>query len=179
MARLKGELDGLRTQPTNPTAQQPAGDPLDGFRPYYEEDPLRATMDIVGGMVGQQLKPLLEKSRKRDIKDQKVNLRNSNADFGEYEKEVDAQLKSIPLGREIDPTLVENIYFQLRGKKVDEIAKAAEKKGELKAQQNGEMKNQAFMEGAGKTPATPPADTSKMKSAELGKYIKSLVGSKR
>lgn len=179
MAKLKGEMEWLKANPAQTTPQQPDQDPLDGFRPYYEEDPLRATMDIVGGMVSQQLKPIFEKNRKREIKDQKTALRTSQSDFGDYEKELDTQLKSIPLGKEIDPSLVGNIYFQLRGKKVDEIARKAEEKGKLEAQQTGEMKSQAFMEGAGKTPATPPPDTNKMTSAELKKYINSLAGSKR
>jgi len=179
-ARLKGEIDALSRQPQQqPTNQQTPADSLEGFRSYYEEDPLRATMDIVGGMVIQQQKPLFEKLRKIEIKEQKAALRTSQSDFGEYEKDVDAQLKSIPLGGEINPTLVENIYFQLRGKKVDEIAKQAEEKGKLKAQQIGDLKNQAFMEGAGKTPATPPIDTSTMKSEELKKVIDSLAGRKR
>ena len=166
-------------QPTQQPSPQSTDDPLDSFRDVYYQDPLKATIDIIGTMLGQNLRPLYEDKIDREIEKQKKLVAKSHKeDFEEMEAEVDKVVNAVPIPQrltpegKIKPSLVEDAYYFLKGKKAEVNARQSVEAERLRTQQAEAEKTKATLETGSKPTGTPPKDINKMTSEELGEFLK-------
>lgn len=178
----EGNIVGVK-QAATPPPQTPAGgspmaDPLETLRPYYDTDPLKTTIDIVGTVLNQRLQPFFEEKIDRDIEKQKTKVARTRKDFADFEDDIDQVLAKQSIIDRLTPDgkvksdLVEQAYLISKGRKYDEVIAKSKVGQDARTNLADQTKVQAFVETGGKGTGTPPPDIEKMTAAELEAFIR-------
>jgi hypothetical protein len=166
--------------------QQP-NDPLAQLRaryPGWADEQLIPILEIAGAISNaainnfkenqrKELEPLYEIKFEKDVEKQKKKIKENYPDYPEFESEVNDKLASLPPTLRAKDGSVETIFLTVRGEHTPELVEKAKRGVQKEVETIERKKEDAFVEGGGKTSVpTPPVDIEKMSSSELEKFIK-------
>jgi hypothetical protein len=158
--------------------------PLRARYPGWADEQLIPILEISGAIANQALKnyaeaqkrelePLYEIKFEKDVERQKNVIRNKYPDYVEFEGEVNDKLSTLPPSLRAKDGSVETIFLTVRGEHVPELTQRAREEAQKQVSEIEKKKEDAFVEGGGKTAVpTPPIDIGKMSSKQIEELIK-------